>query len=238
MIRLYTFGPYFGLPDASPFVTKAMLLLKLAGLSYVEDRSGFRRAPKGKLPYIDDDGVIVADSTFIRFHIEKKYGFDFDAGLSPAQKATAWAVEKMCEEHLYQALIAARWSDEANFAKGAAHFFDAAPAPIRGLLRSLIRRKVMKALVARGFGRYTPAEIATLAICDIDALAALIGDKPFLMGENPCGADASVFAMVAHFLPPLFETPIRTAAEGHANLVAYRDRIMQRYFPDASTQSQ
>ena len=34
MITLYTFGPYFGLPDASPFVTKAMLLLKFAGLPY------------------------------------------------------------------------------------------------------------------------------------------------------------------------------------------------------------
>jgi hypothetical protein len=37
MITLYTFGPYFGLPDGSPFVLKAMLLLKLAGLEYSED---------------------------------------------------------------------------------------------------------------------------------------------------------------------------------------------------------
>jgi Glutathione S-transferase N-terminal domain len=78
MITLYTFGPYFGLPDTSPFVIKAMLLLKFAGLEYGEDRGGYGKAPKGKLPYLDDDGLIVADSTFIRFHIEKKYGFDFD----------------------------------------------------------------------------------------------------------------------------------------------------------------
>ena len=79
MITLYTFGPYFGLPDASPFVTKAMLLLKFSGLPYEENRHGYSRAPKGKLPYIADDGIIIADSTLIRFHIEKKYGFDFDA---------------------------------------------------------------------------------------------------------------------------------------------------------------
>jgi glutathione S-transferase len=89
MITLFTFGPYFGLPDGSPFVIKAMLLLKFAGLAYIEDRGGYGKAPKGKLPYINDGGVIVADSTFIRFHIEKKYGFDFDAGLDAAQKATA-----------------------------------------------------------------------------------------------------------------------------------------------------
>ena len=74
MITLYTFGPAFGLPDPSPFVTKAEVLLKMAGLSYRTDTNGLSKAPKGKLPYIDDDGGRVADSTFIRWHIEKKYG--------------------------------------------------------------------------------------------------------------------------------------------------------------------
>ena len=73
-----------------------MLLSKIAGLAFSQTRQGYARAPKGKLPYIDDDGTVVADSTFTRFHIEKKYGFDFDAGLEPAQKAAAWAIEKMC----------------------------------------------------------------------------------------------------------------------------------------------
>ena len=58
MITLYTFGPAFGLPDMSPFVTKAEMLLKLAGLDYRTDSNGFSKAPKGKLPYIDDDGDV------------------------------------------------------------------------------------------------------------------------------------------------------------------------------------
>src|SRR5215467_5535059 len=89
MITLYTFGPAFGLPDPSPFVIKAEILLKMAGLPYRTDTTGFRKAPKGKLPYIDDDGERIADSTFIRWHIEKKYQFDFDRGLSAEQRATA-----------------------------------------------------------------------------------------------------------------------------------------------------
>ena len=32
MITLATFGPAFGLPDPSPFVTKADVLLKISGL--------------------------------------------------------------------------------------------------------------------------------------------------------------------------------------------------------------
>ena len=60
MITLYTFGPAFGLSDPSPFVTKAQTLLSMAGLPYRTDTGGFRKAPKGKLPYIDDEGKRVA----------------------------------------------------------------------------------------------------------------------------------------------------------------------------------
>src|SRR5215467_2264031 len=105
MITLYNFGPAFGLPDPSPFVTKAEVLLKMANVPYRTDGTGFRKAPKGKVPYIDDDGEIIPDSTFIRWHLEKKYGVDFDRGFSPEQRATAWAFEKMAEDHLYWALV-------------------------------------------------------------------------------------------------------------------------------------
>ncbi len=207
-----------------------MLLLKFAGLEYSEDRAGYGKAPKGKLPYINDDGLIVADSTFIRFHIEKKYGFDFDAGRTPEQRAVAWAIEKMCDEHLYWALAATRWRDDANFAKGPAQFFKAVPMPFRPIVQSLVRRRVEKTLKLQGCGRHTPAERDALAIADIDALASLLGDKAFLLGKKPCGADATVFAFVASFLTPVFDTQIRTAAERHPNLAAYKDRIMRLYF--------
>jgi glutathione S-transferase len=201
MITLYTFGPYFGLPDPSPFVVKAMLLLKFAGLPFVENRKGFARAPKGKLPYIDDDGTIVADSTFIRFHIEKKYGFDFDAGLGPEQKASAWAVEKMCKEHLYWALVAERWCVEENFAKGLSRLFKAVQMPLRPLVQFMVRRRIRNTLKMQGFfGRHSRNEQAILAKADIEAIATLLRDKPYLMGERPCGADAAVFGFVACFL--------------------------------------
>lgn len=88
MITLYTFGPAFGLPDPSPFVTKAEMLLKLAGLPYQTNTKGFRKAPKGKLPYIEDAGTIIPDSTFIRWHLEQKYHVDFDRGGRPPNAAS------------------------------------------------------------------------------------------------------------------------------------------------------
>src|SRR5690349_7971307 len=47
VITLYTFGPFFGLPDPSPFVMKAETLLKIAKLPYRADTGGFSKAPKG-----------------------------------------------------------------------------------------------------------------------------------------------------------------------------------------------
>jgi hypothetical protein len=101
-----------------------------------------------------------------------------------------------------------------------AQFFKAVPMPLRPIVQSLVRRKVAKTLKLQGFGRHTPAEQNDLTIADINALASLLGEKAFLMGDQPCGADATVFAFVAGFLTPVFVTPIRSAAEKHQILSA------------------
>ncbi len=232
MIALYCFRRGPGLPDFSPFVVKTMLLLKLAGLDYVEDRSGLQRAPKGKLPYIDDGGVIVADSTLIRWHIEQTRGIDLDRGLTPEQRAVAWAAEKMCEDHFYWITTRGRWLDDANFAQGPARLFDSAPALLRSFIKNLVRGKVRKALYAQGTGRYTDEEATCLGLRDVETLATLLGDKPYFFGDKPCGADATFFAFIAGALAPLWESPLRDATQQKPNLVAYRDRIMETYFPD------
>ena len=153
MITLHTFGPNFGLPDPSPFVTKAEMLLKMANRPYRTDTEGFGKAPKGKLPYIEDDGVRIADSTFIRWHLETKYQIDFDRGLTAEQRAIAWAFEKMAEDHVYWALLHARWMDDANFARGPIVFFRKVPAPVRPIVAAMVRRHMRKALHAHGMGR-------------------------------------------------------------------------------------
>ncbi len=234
MISLYTFGANFGLPDSSPFVHKAMALLKIAQLPHeiqVVSPKDLGKAPKGKLPYIEDAGEIVADSAFIRWHIEQKYGYDFDRGLSKTEKATAWALEKMLEDNLYWLMVDVRWLDDANFAKGPAHFFDGLPPIVRNLVRLMVRSKQRKTLNAHGIGRHTAAEKLAIAKQDIASVAALLDDKPYLFGNEPCGADASAYAFMAGVLCPHFESPIRDSAESHANLVPYVHRMKTRYFP-------
>jgi glutathione S-transferase len=232
MITLYAFGPQFGLPDPSPFVTKAEVLLKMSNLPYQIDLKGFRKAPKGKLPYIKDDGELIADSTFIRQHLERKYKIDFDRGLSVEQKAIAWAFEKLAEDNLYWAIVDARWMIEANFDRGPRRFFDVIPAPVRALVVPMIRRQVRKNLHAHGMGRHSRSEIESIATQGIDAMATYLGQRSFFMGAEPTGVDATIFAFAACALCPQFDTPIRTAAERHENLRRYVGRVTARYYPE------
>lgn len=232
MLTLYTFGPAFGLPDASPFVTKTEMLLKFAGLPYQTRRGSLLRAPKRKLPYLDDTGRIVADSTLIRLYLEKTYHIDFDDGLDPAQRGIAWAAEKLMEDNLYWAVARVRWLDRGNFDRGPAQFFRRVPAPMRGLVEHLARSKVRQMLWNQGAGRYSDDELTALASHGVGAIADILADKPYLMGARPCGADATLFAFASALMSPVFETPIRAAAEARPNLVAYLARMRQAYFPD------
>jgi hypothetical protein len=51
-MTLHRFGQFLGAPDSSPFVIKAMMLLKLAGISYRDVPGNPLNAPKKLLPYI------------------------------------------------------------------------------------------------------------------------------------------------------------------------------------------
>jgi glutathione S-transferase len=234
MITLHIFGrmPNVPLPDPSPFCMKADVLLKMSGVPYRVDTSGFSKAPKGKQPYIVFRDRKIPDSTFIRWHLEKEHLVDFDKGLNAQEKATAWAFEKMCEDHLYQASISERWLIDENFKIGPANFFNEAPALLRPLIAWKVRRDVRKAIYAHGIGRHSTDEIAQLAARDLAALAAQLGDKPYFMGNEPTGIDATVFGFVASALCPAFKTQARTAAESHPNLIAYNQRMMAKYYPD------
>lgn len=232
MITLYGFGRAFGGADPSAFVCKTEVLLKMSGLPFTLKRGDLRKSPKGKLPFINDDGVVVSDSSFIRAYLEEKRGADFTGGYTPAERAAGLAFERMCEDHLYWAIVEARWMVDANFEAGPAQFFKSLPALLRPFIVGMVRRSVKKNLHAQGFGRHSRAEIERLAIADIDAIADFLGDRPYLLGARPSGADATVFAFLHSAQCPLFACPYPAAVNRHANLVAYIDRMLAAYYPD------
>ncbi len=232
MITLYVFGPAFGLPDASPFVMKTEVQLKTAGIPYRKESSAPMNGPKGKLPYIEDGGKLIGDSTFIREHLAAHHGLNLDGGLTAEQRAQCWAIERMLEDHLYWAIVHMRWMIDENFAKGPAHFFDRVPEPGREEARKQGRDRVRAALHAQGLGRHSANEVADLGGRSLAATSTLLGDREYVMGSRLCSTDATTFGMVAGALAPLFDSPLAGSARSHNNLVAYCDRMMQRFYPE------
>ena len=235
-ITLFATRPGFGLPDTSPFVIKTEVQLKMAGLAYERASAIPPQAPNGKLPYIDDHGEVVTDSTFIRAHIERRYAVDLDEGLNLRERAEAWTIERLLEDHLYFAMVWFRWIDPENFERGPAHFADAAPEAERARMRQEMQARKASELHAQGLGRHPPGRIAELGERSIDALALMLGDKPHLLREAVSGVDATAFGVLASVMTPFFDTPLRRAAEAHRNLVAYVARMMRRYYPEHAWQ--
>jgi hypothetical protein len=68
-IKLFQFPRMFDIPNLSPFCFKLETWLRIAGVPYeVVATPDPRKGPKGKLPFIEDAGVRIADTSIIVDH--------------------------------------------------------------------------------------------------------------------------------------------------------------------------
>lgn len=232
MLKLVVYPPHFGEPSASPFSVKALCLLQQSGLAHeVERINDPRKAPKQKLPMLLDGDRVVPDSDQIRDYLEQKTGIDFDEGLSPEQRAASRAVIRMLEEHVYFAILCDRWMHDGNWERIKAAFFSEIPALMRGLVTRQIRKQVAAQAHAQGMGRHSDGERFERIRKDIDAVTALVGDKPFLFGEAPKAADLSAVAVLRAALAAPVPTETSRYIAQDARLMAYLERGREALYP-------
>lgn len=234
MIKLYSFGPALGMPDPSPFVMKVDAWLRMSDIQF-EHVSGVKnlgRAPKGKLPFIDDNGTIVADSQLIIAYLSSQYGSSIDEHLNDEQRAMAVLVGKSLDEHLYWCLVYSRWIDDQSWPHVKEPFFGKLPQPLKTLLPIIARRKVRRSLHLQGLGRHSEKEILSMMSEMLHALSDLLGDKRFLLGENPATVDATAFAFLSEFILSDLNNSAAECARSHENLVRYCERIKAEYYPE------
>ena len=106
------------------------------------------------------------------------------------------------------------------------------PEHRREKIREDAQFRVAENYLLSGLGRHAPDEDVDLAMRSLFALSVQLGDKPFLMGDAPCGTDATAFGALAGILTPYFNSPLRERTEHFGNLTAYVDRMMLQYYPD------
>lgn len=230
-LRVFTFRPDWGLPSAGPFAIKLLAWLELAGIPYqqvAEDNP--RKGPKGKSPWIELDGERIADSEVIIDLLGRRHGVDLDAGLSPEQRAQGHAWRRTFEEHFHQVLEWELFLRPEGAAYMRALLASTVPPVVAPLVFSMLRRHFGRQLYARGIARHAPEVVAAKGRADVDALAAFLSDRPFLVADRPTMVDTAVFGQLAPMVYWPMATPVASYARSVPAIAAYCDRMRERCF--------
>jgi glutathione S-transferase len=230
-IRVFTFSPDWGLPSAGPFAIKLLAWLELAGIPYqqvIEDNP--HKGPKKKNPWIELDGERIGDSEVIIEVLSKAYKVDVDEGLSPEQRSVGHAWRRTFEEHFHQVLEWELFQHPAGQAYMRAAMTAKMPPVVGPVVFAMLKAHFSKQLYARGIARHPPDVIEAKGRADIDALAAFLGDRPFLLGNRPGTADAAVFGQLAPMVSWPMTTPVASYARSVKPIADYCERMREACF--------
>ena len=236
MIRLYQYPPMFGIPNPSPFCMKLETWLRMTRLPFEVTRVvDPRKGPKGKVPWIEDQGKTIADSALIIEYLAKTYGDPLSEGLDAEQRSTSLALRRLIEEHLYWAIAYGRFLDAEVWPSTKEQFLAGFPAPFRPLVGRLVRKTIAKSLHLQGLGRHSQDDIYRLACDDLTALSAFLGDKPYFFGGKPTEIDATAYGFLVQIMWAPGSRRPREHLQQTRNLPAFCERMKQTYYGGATS---
>ncbi|XP_034301593.2 failed axon connections homolog [Magallana gigas] len=217
-------GPFA--PSIMPFAVKLETYLRMVKVPYMNIHDSYQqRSSKGKLTWIEYNGVKVADSEFSIEFINKTFNVDPDQNLSEEQKAMAYAMQIMIEEHTYWAVTLFRWvyerAEKINQYLG-----------IPSILRYFLVEGLRKKCKAQGLGLHSPQEVRRIMIADLRTLDTFLGNKDFILGDNPCKADCAIFGLLSQMYYQSFGGENETAIKEFPKLCSYCERMRARFWPD------
>lgn len=228
-MKLHQYPEAFGLPSASPFCVKVATYLRMVEQPYEVVLGDPRRAPKGKLPLLEHEGKLIADSDFIVRYLSS-LGLDLDAHLQSEERARSTAIRRMIEEHLYWAMVYSRFIDEPSWTHSRDLLLKDFPFGLRHFFGLLFQREVRSSLRGHGMGRHSRDEIYQLGHFDLEQLSSLLGDSAYFMGARPSAVDATAYAFLACILLPKMKTPLTEKVLELQNLSDYVERLRLEYY--------
>ncbi len=231
MIKLFQFPACWGIPNASPFCMKMETYLRMAKLPYeVVNVMDPRKAPKGKLPFIIDNGQTIADSSLIIDYLKHQYGDSLDANLTPVQQAQGLCIQRLIEEHLYWCMLYSRWCDAANWPTTKNVLFAKVPWWLRNLIAHSVKKAMRQDLHASGIGRHQQSEIYQMGVADLKALTTILSQHPFILGEQPTSLDACVYGFLLNLIAVPTLSPMNDYAKSDKVLLQYSEKMKRLYF--------
>ncbi|WP_158502241.1 glutathione S-transferase family protein [Vitiosangium sp. GDMCC 1.1324] len=230
MLTLHQAPAAFGIGNISPFCLKLESYLRMTGVPYTAKAADYGKAPKGKIPFIEEDGSFLGDSQLIIEHLKRKHGDPLDAKLGEEDVARGHLVRRVLEDSLYWHIVYERWVTQEGWQVYKPVFEAIFPPVVGKLIVPMIRRGMTKAMHTQGLGRHRPEEILEMGKADVSAVAMVLGDKPFLLGENPASFDAALYAFIVSIIAFPVDSPLRKYTLEQQNLVRYCERFQQRFF--------
>jgi glutathione S-transferase len=200
----------------------------------VVDTPDPRKAPKGKLPFIEDGTSRIADTSVIIEHLRKTRGVDPDAHLDLDQRATALLVQRTLEEHYAFVLLYTHFIREQGWEHTRATF-DRIPGFVRPIVARLVRGRMSKVVWVQGLSRHSDQQIMELGLQDSRAVLKVKSEGPFFFGEAPAGVDAIVFATLASTILTPIQSPIRDYLRAEPSCLAYVERMRSRFSPELAS---
>lgn len=228
------------LESFSPFCVKVHRALRAAGLRYERrhaDRPDTYRDynPAGQVPVLLVDGAPVFDSTRILARIEELGGRSL-LPADPRLRAEALLWEELADTALNGFLVAARWADARNWPVTRAAYFAAMPAPVRAIIPALLRRGVVRTLVARDVWRAGPEACWRRFELMLDALEARAPERGFWIGEGLGVADVAMFGQLQGLRTELTAWQMQ-CVQARPRLTAWLDRVDAATRPLQAVQS-
>lgn len=219
-LTLFSYPQLYNLSDNNPYGLKVATFMKLCGIPFRQEHVvDTSQAPRGQLPYLDDDGQIIGDSDAIIAHLTTTLALTIDRDLSDEQRRTDHLVRRMLDD-LYWVMSYSRWRDDRFWPQFRDAFLATHPA-IQPSQLEAARTYNFQRYHFQGIGRYEPEAAYARGVGDLQVLAGLLGPGPFLFGRHAHGVDAGIYGFIANIYFHQIDTPLKQAVVGLPNLVAH-----------------
>ena len=236
-VVLHKYLPAWDMADLSPFCVKVETYLRMVGVAFEGRTSDVRKAPKGKLPWVEDGAARVCDSRDIIDHFEAKLPNALDRNLTEAERALCVAHRALLEEEAYFYALVLRWKTGGGWSiyRPIMHSYltkIGIPSPLCGMVAAVVRRQVVGSARGQGAGRHSVEEIEGRLLNAMQATVTQLGEGPYFLGAEPHVIDASVYAFLSAALDAPFPSQAKDMLAGLDQVTTYRARMQERYFND------
>lgn len=186
--------------------------------------------PTGKVPVIEYQDDVVADSSRIARYLEERFPEPPLLPVDPRERALCHLVEDWADESLYFYQMFFRFGLQENASEWSRRTSQSEPPFLRRATERALPTFMRNVLKAQGLGRKPPEQVVDEFGRLLGSLTHLLGPRDWLVADQICLADIAVYAQ----LTCACDTGEGAAILGdHPTLMRWMERVNAATLPTA-----